>query len=254
MRRMKITKRKRSQNKIGGAEAREALKVATDAGKTSAKWKAAEETGQLGRLAREVLASVTEAGGPVYGSRGALHDLRRALSAGATLEQVLTDEGSNALQNAAFYGNVPMCEYLLAVGDGDYINAAREDGRTALLLAAMNGHLEAVALLLSRGAAVDATDKKGATPMNLAAQEGYREVVSLLLSYTVTSDGRRQAVTDAATSLHISQAELEKAGEEAFTAMNDDDSEWSDRLKYVKTYWTNGQINYEKFVEMMMSS
>jgi ankyrin repeat protein len=56
-----------------------------------------------------------------------------------------------------------------------------EDGETALHRAASRGHLNAVALLLDRGAKVDATDGEGVTPLILASYRGQTEVVKLLL-------------------------------------------------------------------------
>ena len=54
---------------------------------------------------------------------------------------------------------------------------------TALHLAAENGHLEVVRLLLATGKAeVDSKDKYGRTPLSWAAENGHLEVVRLLLA------------------------------------------------------------------------
>lgn len=45
----------------------------------------------------------------------------------------------------------------------------QQDGRTALMLAARNGHLQAVQAILCMGVSVDARDKNGSTALDVAA-------------------------------------------------------------------------------------
>lgn len=62
-------------------------------------------------------------------------------------------------------------------------------GETPLMLAAKNGHVDAVKLLLERGAQINARNpetpdsKKGMTALMLAAQQGHDEVVRVLLEH-----------------------------------------------------------------------
>ena len=58
---------------------------------------------------------------------------------------------------------------------GADVNAVDNDGRTAMMLAAQNGHLtpELLKVLVSIGADVNARDKKGITAMMSAAQNGH---------------------------------------------------------------------------------
>jgi uncharacterized protein len=84
-------------------------------------------------------------------------------------------------------------DFLSAAGQGDVGRMSKllsevnldarlaSDGETALHRAASRGHLQAVTLLLNRGAQVDAADGEGVTPLVLAAYRGQTDVVKLLL-------------------------------------------------------------------------
>ena len=63
---------------------------------------------------------------------------------------------------------------------GAEVNARDENGRTALMLAALGGHLETVKSLLDAGANADAKDHDGETAHNLASEQGQNEIVQLL--------------------------------------------------------------------------
>jgi len=56
-------------------------------------------------------------------------------------------------------------------------------GYTALMFAANGGKLEALKVLLAKGAQVDAKAKDDSTPLMFAAQHGYNDVVKVLVSY-----------------------------------------------------------------------
>ena len=59
---------------------------------------------------------------------------------------------------------------------------------TALMAAAVHGHLEAARLLLEGGADPSLTDSDGNTPLMAAAEQGQREVLRLLLGHGVVVD------------------------------------------------------------------
>ena len=93
---------------------------------------------------------------------------------------VLGDQGED-LRDAARAGDVARVRALLDAGAP--IDAPGRHGVTPLLLAATKGHLDAVRLLIERGAAVNA--REGffrATPVEMALSGGHREVALLLLA------------------------------------------------------------------------
>jgi ankyrin repeat protein len=57
---------------------------------------------------------------------------------------------------------------------------ARDDDHWTLHLAAFEGKVEAVGLLLMHGANVDALNKNGETPFQVASARGYEEIACLL--------------------------------------------------------------------------
>jgi hypothetical protein len=83
------------------------------------------------------------------------------------------------LMKVAFRGDLPEVKLLLAAGAA--VNAKDEKGRTALILASMQGHREVVQALLAAGAEVNAKSTNGKTALMLATEKGHREVIELLL-------------------------------------------------------------------------
>ena len=70
--------------------------------------------------------------------------------------------------------------YLLDKDDELDPNSRDVDDQTALHLAAMNGHLEAVRLLLDHGADLEVRDEDGRTPLDLANAHRHVQVADLL--------------------------------------------------------------------------
>ncbi len=70
-----------------------------------------------------------------------------------------------------------LAEYVDAGVTPDLTN---ERGDAFLMLAAYNGHLETVRVLIERGATVDRPNDRGQTPLAGAVFKGYGEVVRLL--------------------------------------------------------------------------
>ena len=93
------------------------------------------------------------------------------------------DFGYTALYWATYRGYVGCMRILLDVGKAD-VDAVSILSRTALHGAAMDGHLEAAALLFERGAKVNLVDGYGRTPLDMAHKwhQNSTEMIALLKS------------------------------------------------------------------------
>ena len=87
--------------------------------------------------------------------------------------------GAQPLHLAAANGDVELVKLLL--DRGAMINAATQDGWTALHLACLRGDKGLVQLLLDRDADVNVTTRSGVSALSIATSEGDREIVELLL-------------------------------------------------------------------------
>lgn len=68
---------------------------------------------------------------------------------------------------------------------------ACQDGATALFIAAQNGHLRILEVLLEHGAKTDAARTDGATPLWIASQMGHDHIVRRLLRAGAKVDATR---------------------------------------------------------------
>jgi ankyrin repeat protein len=88
---------------------------------------------------------------------------------------------------AALEGDTARVKVLL--NHGANVNATDLEGRTALMFAAINLHLDIVEMLLERGADVNARANDGATALMLAASCGDAAIVQALLNRGADKSG-----------------------------------------------------------------
>jgi ankyrin repeat protein len=86
---------------------------------------------------------------------------------------------STEMTMALVKGDLGKVKELLDAGES--VEAMQED-RTPLCIAALNGHVDIIDLLISRGAQVNYKDKNGQTPLMYAASNGKLDAVKELLA------------------------------------------------------------------------
>jgi ankyrin repeat protein len=88
-------------------------------------------------------------------------------------------ERGESLRGAAAAGDLAAVNALL--GSSLDVNARDRSGRTALMLAILNGHADVVEALLARGADLNAVDSSGVRPLQMARAKGNAEIIDSLL-------------------------------------------------------------------------
>lgn len=105
--------------------------------------------------------------------------VQRMVEQGACVEAVAED-GTSALMEAACEGHLDVVKVLLLHNAN--VNAVNASGDTPLHFAVRHNQADVTACLLGNGAFVDARNKKGVTPLMEASWSGFDKLVQMLLT------------------------------------------------------------------------
>lgn len=114
-------------------------------------------------------------------SLGHVEVVRALLEGGARLNESGIDYGGRGPMHwAAMNGNVDCIRDLVTRGAD--MNLVTKEGKTPMHLAARQGYMEVVRALAEKGADLNLADSKGKTPMHIAARYEHVEIVRTLAS------------------------------------------------------------------------
>ena len=114
-----------------------------------------------------------------FAYQGMISEVVNCLEEGFPINQELNVEGWTLLHLAAQAGDIPMLEMLLNTGAKLDIQE-KEYLWTPLMVAVLNGQLEAVYILVQRGASLSARDRDGETARTLAKKYNQRRISTIL--------------------------------------------------------------------------
>ncbi len=103
-----------------------------------------------------------------------------ALNAGANINYA-DSNGWTALMMAALYGHIDIVRLLIDAGA--HVNCANNYDNSALMWAALYGHTEIVRLLLEQGADVNRANNYGDTALIWAARHGHEDIARMLMGH-----------------------------------------------------------------------
>jgi ankyrin repeat protein len=89
------------------------------------------------------------------------------------------DGGQTPLMLASIGGHVEAIRVLIEKGAN--LEAADESGMTPLILASFTGHVQAIRMLIEKGANLEAVDENGMTPLMLASVSGHEDALRVLI-------------------------------------------------------------------------
>ena len=111
-----------------------------------------------------------------------------AFAGGKHVAASITTE--TTLERAARTGATKLCETLISTMAPEDVNIANDFGTSPLHLAAANGHVGCLSLLLAAGAQANAVESDGSTPLLLASREGQLDTVKALIAWKGTRIGK----------------------------------------------------------------
>jgi cytohesin len=136
-----------------------------------------------------------------YAAKGGDKDVAAFLLSKGAQANTRDEAGSTALMVACETGNLEVVEMLFDATQGQGLEEQDNDGCTALHKAAIGGHNEVAAFLLSKGADTSSRDVFGRTPFLFACWAAGLELVQMVLAAT-EGQGLEERDRDGETALH----------------------------------------------------
>jgi ankyrin repeat protein len=135
----------------------------------------------------------TMTGRTLLQQNGDVTELRRLVANGRNVNERDAD-GVTALHLAAVNGNVEVLRVLVVELGADK-DAKDANGGTPLHLAAVGGHVEAIKALEQLGAQIDAHAANKDTPLKLSIRHGQHQAAEVLRELERTARARKEAAT-----------------------------------------------------------
>jgi ankyrin repeat protein len=115
-----------------------------------------------------------------------MEDVDLALSHNVPVDSA-DDYGRTAMHMAAANGHEEVIARLLAAGASVVLK--NSEGNTPLHWACLNGHKAVVKILLDKGAVAAVVNNSGKTPVDDALSRGYTEIFELIRTYSTDGQG-----------------------------------------------------------------
>lgn len=119
--------------------------------------------------------------------QGSLENIERALQDGASINTKNEKKGATPLHLTIISENIDAVKLLLQ--KGAFVESKSNEGITALMLASTLKKTEILELLISAGANVTNSDSQGAKPLHFAAEGNAPHAVALLIKNGAHADG-----------------------------------------------------------------
>ncbi|XP_046581763.1 uncharacterized protein LOC124289201 [Haliotis rubra] len=117
----------------------------------------------------------------MYACRHGQLETAKELVARHAKANVLDETGFSCLHLAAMKGHVPTAEWLISSDQGIVVDCTNDTGRTPLMYAIRNGHVDMVHFLIAQGSDISVKDDSMVSSLHMAVQSGRWPLMKLCL-------------------------------------------------------------------------